>query len=109
MAEAYDIGIAPHCPLGPLCLASSMQLDACTPNFVIQEMSLQMQYNTNGDLQDYIKNKDVFNVTDGYLSLPTLPGLGVDIVEDAVIEADKEGFTWHDRDWRHEDGSIAEW
>ena len=109
MAEAYDIGIAPHCPLGPLCLASSMQLDACTPNFVIQEMSLQIQYNTNGDLYDYIKNKDVFDVTDGYLSLPTLPGLGVDIDEDAVIEADKEGFTWQDRDWRHEDGSIAEW
>ena len=109
MAEAYDIGIAPHCPLGPITLASSMQLDACTPNFVIQEMSLTMQYNTGADLQDYIKNKDVFDVTDGYLSLPSLPGLGIDIDEDAVIEADKEGFSWQDRDWRHEDGSVAEW
>ncbi|MBH55466.1 MAG: hypothetical protein CMI18_14135 [Opitutaceae bacterium] len=109
MAEAYDIGIAPHCPLGPLTLASSMQLDAWTPNFVIQEMSLQMQYNTNGDLQDYIKNKDVFDVTDGYLKLPTLPGLGIEIDGAAVIEANKEGLTRYDRDWHHEDGSIAEW
>ncbi len=108
MAEAYDIGVAPHCPLGPLALASSMQLDACTPNFVIQEMSLKMQYNTNGDLLDYVKNKDVFDVTDGYLSLPQLPGLGIDVDEDAVIEADKEGFTWEPRNWRHEDGSVAE-
>lgn len=109
MAEAYDIGIAPHCPLGPLTLASSMQLDACTPNFVIQEMSQTMQYNIGADLQDYIKNKDVFDVSGGYLQLPKLPGLGVDIDEEAVIEADKEGFAWQDRDWRHEDGSIAEW
>jgi galactonate dehydratase len=109
MAEAYDIGIAPHCPLGPLALASSMHLDAGTPNFVIQEMSLKMQYNDSGDLTDCIKNKDVFNVTDGYLSLPKLPGLGIDIDEEAVIAADKEGFVWRDRDWRYEDGSIAEW
>ncbi|SVD70379.1 uncharacterized protein METZ01_LOCUS423233, partial [marine metagenome] len=55
MAEAYDMGVAPHCPLGPIALASSMQLDACTPNFVIQEMSLKMQYNDSGDLLDYVK------------------------------------------------------
>ena len=109
MAEAYDIGVAPHCPLGPIALASSMQLDACTPNFVIQEMSLKMQYNDSGDLQDYVKNKDVFNITEGYLDLPRLPGLGIEIDEDAVIEANKESFMRNDRDWRHEDGSVAEW
>ncbi len=109
MAEAYDMGVAPHCPLGPIALASSMQLDACTPNFVIQEMSLKMQYNTNGDLHDYIKNKDVFDIADGYLSLPKLPGLGIEIDEEAVIEADKEGFNPVTRDWIHEDRSVAEW
>ncbi len=108
MAEAYDMGVAPHCPLGPLALASSMQLDACTPNFVIQEMSLKMQYNIGGDLADYVKNKDVFAINDGYLNLPTLPGLGIEIDEDAVIEADKEGITWSPRNWRHADGSVAE-
>ena len=109
MAEAYDIGVAPHCPLGPIALASSMQLDACTPNFVIQEMSLKMQYNDSGDLQDYVKNKDVFKITEGYLDLPQLPGLGIEIDEDAVIEPNKESFMRNDRDWHHGDGSVAEW
>jgi len=109
MAEAYDMGVAPHCPLGPIALASSMQLDACTPNFVIQEMSLPIEYSKNGNLIDYVKNKDVFNVTDGYLNLPKLPGLGIEIDEEAVIEADKEGFPPVQRDWLHDDGSVAEW
>jgi len=109
MAEAYDMGIAPHCSLGPIALGASVQLDACTPNFVIQEMSLRMHYNDTGDLLDYIKNKDVFDVADGYLSLPQLPGLGIEIDEEAVIEADKEGFPPVQRDWLHDDGSVAEW
>ena len=41
MAEAYDVAVAPHCPLGPIALAASLQLDACTPNAVIQELSLR--------------------------------------------------------------------
>ena len=110
LAEAYDIGVAPHCPLGPLALASSLQLDACTPNFVIQETSLKMQYNESGDLLDYVKNKDVFAVKDSYIDLPKLPGLGVEVDEEAVIEADKEGFDWaQPNSWHYEDGSIAEW
>lgn len=32
MAEAYDMAVAPHCPLGPISLASCLQLDVCTPN-----------------------------------------------------------------------------
>ncbi len=110
MAEAYDMGVAPHCPLGPLALASSLQLDACTPNFVIQETSLKMQYNESADLLDYVKNKEVFSVENGYIDLPRLPGLGIEIDEEAVIEADKEGFDWTQPiHWQYEDGSIAEW
>ncbi|MEM3467019.1 MAG: galactonate dehydratase, partial [Candidatus Jordarchaeales archaeon] len=37
MAETYYATIAPHCPLGPIALAACIQLDACTPNFLIQE------------------------------------------------------------------------
>src|SRR5947207_336705 len=37
MAEAYYAGIAPHCPLGPIALASWLQLDAAIPNFLAQE------------------------------------------------------------------------
>lgn len=42
MAETYDIGFAPHCPLGPIAFAASLQLAACTVNFVICEMSIAM-------------------------------------------------------------------
>ncbi len=46
MAEAYDVAIAPHCPLGPIALAACLQIGLSTPNFVIQEMSLGIHYNT---------------------------------------------------------------
>ena len=39
----------------------------------------------------------------------TGPGLGVEINEDFVIERSKEGHSWHNPIWRHEDGSVAEW
>ncbi|KAK1090121.1 hypothetical protein LTR48_008924, partial [Friedmanniomyces endolithicus] len=45
MAEAYDVALAPHCPLGPIALAACMQIGICTPNHQIQEMSLGMHYN----------------------------------------------------------------
>ena len=31
MAEAYDVALAPHCPLGPIALASCIQVDCCSP------------------------------------------------------------------------------
>ena len=53
MAEAYDVAVAPHCPLGPLALAACLQLAATAPNVAIQEMSLGIHYNTGGhDLLD---------------------------------------------------------
>ena len=45
MAEAYDVAVAPHCPLGPLALAACLQIAACTPNVAIQEMCLGIHYN----------------------------------------------------------------
>ena len=53
MAEAYDVAVAPHCPLGPIALAASLQLDSCTPNAFIQEQSLGIHYNQGSDLLDY--------------------------------------------------------
>ncbi|TGV81611.1 galactonate dehydratase, partial [Mesorhizobium sp. M00.F.Ca.ET.158.01.1.1] len=40
MAEAYDVAVAPHCPLGPIALAACLQLDAVSYNCFIQEQSL---------------------------------------------------------------------
>lgn len=44
MAEAYDVAVAPHCPLGPVALSACVQLDICTPNVFIQEQSLGNVY-----------------------------------------------------------------
>jgi hypothetical protein len=50
MAEAYDVAVALHCPLGPIALATCQQIDGCTYNAVIQEQSLGIHYNVGNDL-----------------------------------------------------------
>jgi galactonate dehydratase len=110
MAEAYDIAVAPHCPLGPLALASCLQLAACTPNVAIQEISLGIHYNTGGhDLLNFVVDKDVLSPVNGYLPIPEKPGLGITIDEAAVREADKDRHRWRNPVWRLADGSFAEW
>ena len=109
MAEAYDIAVAPHCPLGPLALASCLQLAACTPNVAIQEMSLGIHYNVGHDLLFFITDPEVLSPVDGYLPIPQKPGLGVTINEDAVREAHKGRHRWRNPIWRQKDGSFAEW
>jgi galactonate dehydratase len=109
MAEAYDIAVAPHCPLGPLALAACLQLAACTPNVAIQEMSLGIHYNVGHDLLNFVTNKDALSPVDGYLPIPEGPGLGVDIDEAAVREVHKDRHRWRNPIWRQADGSFAEW
>jgi len=109
MAECYDVAVAPHCPLGPLALGACLQLAACSPNVVIQEMSLGIHYNEGHDLLSFCANPDVLTAVDGHLLIPTGPGLGVEIDEGAVREADKQRHRWRNPIWRHADGSFAEW
>ncbi|MCF8568395.1 galactonate dehydratase [Alicyclobacillus tolerans] len=109
MAEAYDVTVAPHCPLGPIALASCLQVDACTPNVFIQEQSLGIHYNQTNDLLDYMKDPSVFYYENGFVAIPKGPGLGIEIAEDFVKEAAKTGHNWKNPVWRNEDGTIAEW
>jgi galactonate dehydratase len=109
MAEAYDVAVAPHCPLGPLALAACLQLAACTPNVAIQEMSLGIHYNVGHDLLSFVTDKSVLTPQDGYLPIPQGPGLGVGIDEAAVREVHKDRHRWRNPIWRHPDGSFAEW
>ncbi len=110
MAEAYDVALAPHCPLGPLALGACLQIAACTPNHAIQEISLGIHYNTGGhDLLNFCTNKEALTPVDGYLPVPEGPGLGVDIDEAAVREADKDRHRWRNPIFRTKDGSFAEW
>lgn len=109
LAETFDAGIAPHCPLGPLALAASLQIAFSTPNFVIQEQSIGIHYNRGAELLDYVLDREVFRFHDGHLLRPTGPGLGVRVDEAAVRAADGRAESWHNPVWRHDDGSYAEW
>lgn len=109
MAEAYDVALAPHCPLGPIALAASLQVDFASPNFLIQEQSLGIHYNAGNDLLDYLVDPAVFAFTDGHVKRPTGPGLGIDIDEAAVRKAAKDPHRWRNEVWRLKDGSFAEW
>ncbi|KAA9155399.1 galactonate dehydratase [Amycolatopsis acidicola] len=109
LAETFDALLAPHCPLGPLALAASLQVAFATPNFLIQEQSLGIHYNVEADLLDYVLDREPFAFHGGAIRRWEAPGLGVSIDEDAVREADRTGHRWRNPVWRHEDGSFAEW
>jgi galactonate dehydratase len=109
MAEAYDVAVAPHCPLGPLALAACLQLAATAPNVAIQEMSLGIHYNVGGDLFTYVTDASPLTPIDGYLPIPEGSGLGVTIDEEKVRAAHADRHRWRNPVWRQKDGSFAEW
>jgi len=109
MAEAYDVALAPHCPLGPLALAACLHVDFASWNAVLQEQSIGIHYNTSGELLDYVVNKEAFDLERGCMRPFTLPGLGVVIDEACVIERSRSVTDWRNPLWRHGDGSVAEW
>jgi len=110
LAETYDVALALHCPLGPVALASCLQVDAVSHNAVIQEQSTGMHYNGDVGLLDYIVDRSVLSVEDGYLIIPTGPGLGIEIDEEVVETKSKEmKHQWRNPVWEHPDGSVAEW
>ena len=109
MAESYDVALAPHCPLGPIALAACLNVDATSYNAVIQEQSIGIHYNVGKSVLDYVKNKDDFKFVDGYVNMPVLPGIGVDVNKELVVEENKTPHNWKNPVWHHPDGSVAEW
>lgn len=97
MAECYYASIAPHCPLGPIALAACLQLDASIPNFLIQEF-----VNLG---EGYLK--EPFELVDGSIPLPTGPGLGIELDEEALADKLYDG-SWDHTPVLHEDGSVAD-
>lgn len=108
-AEAHDMAVAPHAPYGPIALAATLQVDVCTPNVFIQEQSLGIHYNKGFDLLDFVKNKEIFEYKNGYLDIPTKPGLGIEIDEDLVRKVSEKDLKWRNPSWKNYDGTIAEW
>jgi galactonate dehydratase len=107
LAEIYGASIAPHCPLGPISLAASLQVAFTTPNFLIQEQSVGMHY--HGTDPAYLVDMAPVRVVDGWIARPTGPGLGVEVDEAAVRRAAEVGHSWRSPIWRHDDGGFAEW
>ncbi len=108
MAEAYDVGVAPHCPLGPIALAAALQVDAVSQTAFIQESSLGIHYNEDADIPEYLADTSLITPSNGYLQIPAGAGLGISIDEAKVREAATDA-DWQNPIWRHEDGSLAEW
>src|SRR5437762_1964419 len=98
MAEAFYAAIAPHNPLGPISLAAGLHLAAAIPNFLCQEQSSLGV--------GYIKKP--FQVRDGYIDIPTGPGLGIELDENAL--ANKLDHDWRNREtYDADDGSVVDW
>src|SRR5260221_14694180 len=98
MAEDFDVAIAPHNPLGPISRAAGINLAAAIPNFLCQEqVSLGVGY-----------LKKPFKVREGYIDIPTGPGLGIELDENAM--ADKIDHDWKNREsYDVDDGSVVDW
>lgn len=108
MAEAYDVALALHCPLGPVALAACLQVDAVAPNALIQETSVGIHYNADAGVVDYLADQSALTPEDGFVDVPTGPGLGIEVDEGTLRERDGHD-DWHNPVWRHDDGSVAEW
>lgn len=109
MAEAYDVALAPHCPLGPIALMACLQVDATCHNACIQEQSIGIHYNKGAGVLDYMENREDLTYHDGYVELPKLPGLGIVVNREKVLEEAAHPHEWKNPVWRLPDGAVAEW
>lgn len=109
MAEAFDVALAPHCPLGPIALAACLNVDATSYNAVIQEQSIGIHYNVGKSVLDYVINQEDFRFENGFVRLPSRPGLGVEVNRALVVKENGTPHAWKNPVWRHPDGSVAEW
>jgi len=99
MGEVNYCGLAPHNPMGPVALAASFQVDACAPNFFIQE------HTTLGSDRG-IFLKEPFKQENGYYTISDKPGLGIEVDWDRLEQFDGRG---HLEGWFNEDdGSFGE-
>lgn len=108
-AEAFGVGVAPNCPTGPLTLATTLQLAACTPSVFIQDHGYDVHPGGDSTFHEYVEDPSVFASDDGFVEIPEGPGLGVRIDEAVVESRAEESIGWSNPVWRHEDGSVSDW
>ncbi len=99
MAEAHDLVIAPHNPMGPLATRANLHFDAATSNFLVQEYR-------DPSPAEAVSVTPVAKPVDGYFTIPEGPGLGIELV-DSELAARPYLSPWHRGDRVNPDGSIA--
>lgn len=100
MAESHHIKVIPHNPLSPISTAACVQLDACIPNFALQEYTGEAEPPKSELLMEPLKLKD------GHLIVPEGPGLGIELNESSIT---KYPFVEKVLDTPiREDGSVAD-
>ena len=99
MAEVHNMAVAPHNAAGPIGVAASVHVMATAPNLLICEGG-----HSRGE--GLFKTPLVFK--DGYIELPTAPGLGVDMEDEALEELRDETFRLRGMFWHEDDGAFAD-
>jgi len=101
LAEAHQVGVVPHNPLGPVSTAACVQLAACIPNFAIQEYPLG-----EGKYPKKEMVKQPLALENGFLIVPDAPGIGIELADNA-----KERIPYKPREIKtrlHVDGSVVD-
>lgn len=100
MAEVHNMAVAPHNAAGPIGVAASVHVVAGAPNLLICEGGHRRG-------EGLFKTPLVFK--DGFIELPTEPGLGVDMDDDALEAIRDETFRLRGMFWHEEDGAFADY
>jgi galactonate dehydratase len=101
MAEVYYMHILPHCAIGPVAFTASMHVDIAVPNFLAQE---QIDQGLGREL--FVEPWQVIN---GHIELPTKPGLGFEMNEDALKNTATYREELGGEHFYETDGSVADW
>lgn len=109
MAEAFDVSVVPHCPLGPVAFAACLQVGFCSQNVVMQEQDLDLHDPAASQRLKHLDDPETFSFEDGYVERPTGSGLGIEVDEDYIREQAQAQVNWYNPVWHHADGSVAEW
>ncbi len=104
IAEAANMGVAPHNPMGPVAGAVALQFDIATPSFVIQEEASGL-----APWFEEVCSAFPLTMTDGSWSIPIAPGLGIEIDEKAAARHPFQQEVIMSLDSILPDGTIANW